>query len=189
MTDSLLEISKDYGISFEELNERYGVRMDNMDEHRCTAINKNGKRCVKMRKDGCDICAIHFNAMKRMEKEDTSGSTSDKDTTPTGSLDKKEKRARIKRSPKEKMIETETLFKERTSSSTASSSSGIMILETEKKRGIYPEKIKKIVYSGRQYYINKTGWVYEMNQEDEMILSDIPIGKMMNERIVRLNYM
>jgi hypothetical protein len=202
MADILLEISRDYGISFEELNARYGVRMDDADEHRCTAINKNGKRCVKMRRDGCDVCAIHYNSQKRVEtqatdnqsgsREDTSGSSG---TTSETTRERAATRT-PKRVSKEKMIDTATLLKQheasaqQASSSVASSSSGgIVIHETEKKRGIYPEKVKKISYSGRNYYMNKTGWIYEMNQEDEMILSDIPIGKMMNERIVRLNYM
>jgi hypothetical protein len=67
----------------------------------------------------------------------------------------------------------------------SSASSGLQIIDA-KKKGILPEKIKKIMYDSKKYYINKNDWVYEMNQDSEIILSDIPIGKMFSGKLVVL---
>ena len=63
--------------------------------------------------------------------------------------------------------------------------SSIQILDA-KKKGILPEKIKKINYDTRKYYINKNDWVYEMDQSSEMILSDIPVGRLFSGKLVFL---
>jgi hypothetical protein len=65
--------------------------------------------------------------------------------------------------------------------------SSLNIIETSKKKGILPEKIKKFLYEEVKYYINKNDWVYEMEQTDESILSDIPIGKLFGGKLLRLN--
>ena len=63
--------------------------------------------------------------------------------------------------------------------------SSIQILDA-KKKGILPEKIKKITYESKKYYINKNDWVYEMDQSSEMILSDIPVGRLFSGKLVFL---
>ncbi len=55
-----------------------------------------------------------------------------------------------------------------------------------KKKGILPEKIKKVTYETKKYYINKNDWVYEMDQSSEIILSDIPIGRFFSGKLVFL---
>jgi hypothetical protein len=62
----------------------------------------------------------------------------------------------------------------------------LQILETNKKKGILPEKIKKITYEGKKYYINKNDWIYEMDQTSEIISSDIPIGKLFSGKLIQL---
>lgn len=63
--------------------------------------------------------------------------------------------------------------------------SNIQILDA-KKKGILPEKIKKISYDSKKYYINKNDWAYEMDQSSEMILSDIPIGRFFSGKLIIL---
>ena len=63
--------------------------------------------------------------------------------------------------------------------------SSIQILDA-KKKGILPEKIKKITYETKKYYINKNDWVYEMDQSSEIILSDIPVGRFFSGKLVFL---
>ncbi len=65
------------------------------------------------------------------------------------------------------------------------SSNNIQILDN-KKKGIMPEKIKKITYESKKYYINKNDWIYEMNQDSEIISSDIPIGRLFSGKLVIL---
>lgn len=60
------------------------------------------------------------------------------------------------------------------------------IIETTKKKGILPEKIKKISIEQIKYYVNKNEWIYEMDQETETILDDIPIGKLFSGKLMRL---
>jgi hypothetical protein len=66
------------------------------------------------------------------------------------------------------------------------SDSSLHIIETTKKKGILPEKIKKFAYEGKKYYINKNDWVYEMDQSSENILCDIPIGKLFSGKLMIL---
>jgi hypothetical protein len=80
---------------------------------------------------------------------------------------------------------TETLEKKELDSAPSSSKS-IQILENSKKKGILPEKIKKILYNDKKFYINKNDWVYEMNQVTEEIISDIPLGKMFSGKLIQL---
>jgi hypothetical protein len=61
------------------------------------------------------------------------------------------------------------------------------VIETTKKKGILPEKIKKISIDSIKYYVNKNEWIYEMDQETETILYDIPIGKLFSGKLMRLN--
>jgi hypothetical protein len=65
--------------------------------------------------------------------------------------------------------------------------SSLNIIESSKKKGILPEKIKKFVYEDTKYYINKNDWVYEMDQVNESILIDIPIGKLFSGKLMLLN--
>jgi hypothetical protein len=60
------------------------------------------------------------------------------------------------------------------------------IIETSKKKGVLPEKIKKLMYESKKYYINKNDWVYEMDQTTEVIISDIPIGKLFSGKLMIL---
>jgi hypothetical protein len=60
------------------------------------------------------------------------------------------------------------------------------IIETSKKKGVLPEKIKKLMYENKKYYINKNDWVYEMDQSTEVIISDIPIGKLFSGKLMIL---
>jgi hypothetical protein len=65
-------------------------------------------------------------------------------------------------------------------------SGGLQIIETTKKKGVLPEKIKKLMYESKKYYINKNEWVYEMDQTTEIITSDIPIGKLFSGKLMVL---
>lgn len=65
-------------------------------------------------------------------------------------------------------------------------SGGLQIIETTKKKGLLPEKIKKLMYESKKYYINKNDWVYEMDQTTEIITSDIPIGKLFSGKLMVL---
>jgi hypothetical protein len=65
-------------------------------------------------------------------------------------------------------------------------SGGLQIIETTKKKGVLPEKIKKLMYESKKYYINKNEWVYEMDQITEIITSDIPIGKLFSGKLMIL---
>ena len=67
-----------------------------------------------------------------------------------------------------------------------SASTGLQIIETTKKKGVLPEKIKKLMYESKKYYINKNDWVYEMDQTTEIIISDIPIGKLFSGKLMIL---
>ena len=60
------------------------------------------------------------------------------------------------------------------------------IIETTKKKGILPEKIKKISIDGKKYYVNKNDWIYEMDQANESMLTDIPIGKLFSGKLMVL---
>lgn len=60
------------------------------------------------------------------------------------------------------------------------------IIEMTKKKGILPEKIKKISLDGKKYYMNKNEWIYEMDQSTEIILTDIPIGKIFSGKLMIL---
>jgi hypothetical protein len=62
----------------------------------------------------------------------------------------------------------------------------LQIIETTKKKGVLPEKIKKLMYESKKYYINKNDWVYEMDQTTEVILSDIPVGKLFSGKLMIL---
>jgi hypothetical protein len=64
--------------------------------------------------------------------------------------------------------------------------SSLQIIETTKKKGVLPEKIKKLMYDSKKYYINKNDWVYEMDQTTEIIISDIPIGKLFSGKLMVL---
>lgn len=128
---------------------------------RCLGKNKNGKRCSKPRKENLEFCAIHSNQQK--EK--------DIDFVFTDSIINKDKEKDTKDKPKE---------------TSGNSSKSIQILENTKKKGVLPEKIKKITYESKKYYINKNDWVYEMDQTTEQILSDIPIGKLFTGKLIQL---
>jgi hypothetical protein len=60
------------------------------------------------------------------------------------------------------------------------------IIETTKKKGILPEKIKKIAIEGKKYYVNKNDWIYEMDQLSESMATDIPIGKLFSGKLMIL---
>ena len=60
------------------------------------------------------------------------------------------------------------------------------IIETTKKKGILPEKIKKISIDGKKYYVNKNDWIYEMEQATESMSTDIPIGKLFSGKLIIL---
>jgi hypothetical protein len=84
-------------------------------------------------------------------------------------------------------ILTETLGKSsKEKEKEKSTSKSLQILETNKKKGILPEKIKKIIYDGKKYYVNKNDWIYEMDQSSEVISSDIPIGKLFSGKLIQL---
>jgi hypothetical protein len=60
------------------------------------------------------------------------------------------------------------------------------IIETTKKKGILPEKIKKISLDGKKYYVNKNDWIYEMDQATESMVTDIPVGKLFSGKLMIL---
>lgn len=82
-------------------------------------------------------------------------------------------------------ISSEKFEKSDEKSDDVSEKSSIQILDV-KKKGILPEKIKKITHESKKYYINKNEWVYEMDQSNEVILSDIPIGRFFSGKLVFL---
>ena len=159
MEDILRSISSDYKIPFEELWDKYGSRLEDMDTvNRCKARNKNGKQCCKLKKEGGQYCAIHSHPEK---------STADGDFIFTEAIEKRAKER-----------------EERSSVKKEKEKSSLLILETDKKKGLFPVKVKKITYEGKPYYMNKNSWVYEMNPETEMIGNDTPIGKLIDGRLM-----
>lgn len=134
---------------------------------RCKGKNKNGKRCSKSKKENSEFCSVHYNQQKDKDNDFIYAEEVEKDKS-----DKADKTKSDKNQKNEKEDEK-------------SNGSSIQILDA-KKKGILPEKIKKILYDTKKYYINKNDWVYEMNQESEVILSDIPIGRMFAGKMVVL---
>lgn len=83
-------------------------------------------------------------------------------------------------------IDTEKITKQDDHEKSTDSSS-IHIIENSKGKGILPEKVKRFVYESKKYYINKNDVIYEMDQNTEMILSDIPVGRMIGGKLILLN--
>lgn len=163
----LTDISSVYGIEYDDLLAKYSVTIKEISDNyedteistRCKGKNKNNKRCSKTRKENCEYCSIHSEQYKDKDK-DTEFLSSD-------SIDKKT-----------------TATKESAQSNPVTNS--LQIIETTKKKGVLPEKIKKLMYESKKYYINKNDWVYEMDQTTEVILSDIPIGKLFSGKLMVL---
>lgn len=168
MEQAVLEIIKDvsnvYGIEYESLLEKYSNTIkdiskeyEDVDVHtRCKGKNKNNKRCSKTRKENSKYCAIHSEQYKDKDK--------DNDFLSSDAVDKKAYDSKTTETP----------------------SSGLHIIETSKKKGVLPEKIKKLVYEAKKYYVNKNDWIYEMDQNTEIITSDIPIGKLFSGKLMLL---
>jgi hypothetical protein len=148
MEQLLRDISVDYNIPLADLLQKYGDRLDDDTTQRCSANNKNGKQCSKLRKDGSNFCSIHSNTDKQTD-----------DFVASDSIVKK---------AKEK--------EERSSSKKEKESSTLLILETEQKEDCFPIKVKKIHCEGKFYYINRHNIVFNMNPETEMIITP-PIGQ------------
>ncbi len=166
--DILSDVSSVYGIDYDDLLAKYNGTIKEISEKyedteintRCKGKNKNNKRCSKTRKENSEYCSIHSEQYKDKDK-DTEFLSSD-------SIDKK-------------TTTVKTLEQNNTTTN-----NGLQIIETTKKKGVLPEKIKKLMYESKKYYINKNDWVYEMDQNTEIILSDIPIGKLFSGKLMVL---
>jgi hypothetical protein len=164
LLEILTDISNVYSIEYGNLIEKYSSAIKNISEEyedtdvhtRCKGKNKNNKRCSKTRKENSEYCSIHSEQYKDKEK--------DNDFLSSDAIDKK-------------TLESKTADP---------ASSGLQIIETTKKKGVLPEKIKKLMYESKKYYINKNDWIYEMDQVTEIITSDIPIGKLFSGKLMIL---
>jgi hypothetical protein len=160
----LTDISSVYGIDYDDLLAKYSSAIKKISEEyedaevhtRCKGKNKNNKRCSKTRKENSEYCSIHNEQYKDKDK--------DNDFLSSDVIDKK--------ASSTKAVDQAT--------------STLQIIETTKKKGVLPEKIKKLMYDSKKYYINKNDWVYEMDQNTEIILSDIPIGKLFSGKLMVL---
>lgn len=170
MLGVLSEIATQYGLDYMDLVQRYSAKFKSISEQhedpdidsRCRGRNKNNKRCSKTKKDNSEYCAIHH--IQHLDEErngeyiNTLDLVSDSADTPTTT----------------------------TTSMVTKKSFRLLETSSSKKKGVYPEQIKKITYQDTKYYINKNDWVYEMDQATEMILSDMPIGKIFNGKLIRI---
>jgi hypothetical protein len=182
-----------FGLDYMTLVQTYSARIkaisdefEDPDIHfRCRGRNKNNKRCSKAKKENSEFCAIHY--IQHMDEEREGGGGGEYfntlDFVPAAAAAAAAETAMTAASPA-------------SASASASASAAavapppftIRLLETSasKKKGVFPEQIKKITHEGLYYYMNKNNWVYEMNQETEMILSDMPIGKMFQGKFLRI---
>jgi len=160
----LTDISSVYGIDYDDLLAKYSCALKKISEEyedaeihtRCKGKNKNNKRCSKTRKENSEYCSIHNEQYK----------DKDKDTD---------------------FLSSDVIDKKASSTKAADpANNGLQIIETTKKKGVLPEKIKKLMYDSKKYYINKNDWVYEMDQHTEIIISDIPIGKLFSGKLMVL---
>ena len=174
----LEDMAARYGLNYEAIVQTYSAQIkavsdefEDPDIHfRCRGRNKNNKRCSKAKKENSEYCAIHY--VQHMDEERDSEYFNTLDfvaaaaaaETPADAL-------ALALAPAPTPVPL-----------------AIRLLETSasRKKGVFPEQIKKITYEDRHYYINKNHWVYEMNQDTEMILSDMPIGKMFNGKFMRI---
>ena len=155
-----------------DLVQRYSSKLKNISEQhedpdidsRCRGRNKNNKRCSKAKKDNSEYCAIHH--VQHLDEEHNSEYINTLDL----------------------VSESVATAGTTTTTSTMVGKSSFRLLETSssKKKGVYPEQIKKMLYQDTKYYMNKNDWVYEMDQGTEMILSDMPIGKIFNGKLIRI---
>jgi hypothetical protein len=160
----LSDVSSVYDIDYDDLLAKYSATIKEISDNyedteintRCKGKNKNNKRCSKTRKENSEYCSIHSEQYKDKEKDTD-------------------------------FLSSDTIGKKTTTNKVAEQPiNGLQIIETTKKKGVLPEKIKKLMYESKKYYINKNDWVYEMDQTTEIIISDIPIGKLFSGKLMVL---
>jgi hypothetical protein len=174
------EIATHYGLDYMDLVQRYSAKFKSIAEQhedpdidsRCRGRNKNNKRCSKTKKDNSEYCAIHH--IQHLDEERNGEYINTLDLVSGAGA-----------GAAAAAVEGDTTT---TTTTTMVTKKSFRLLETSssKKKGVYPEQIKKITYQDTKYYINKNDWVYEMDQITEMILSDMPIGKIFNGKLIRI---
>ena len=182
MLSVLNEIATQYNLDYMDLVQRYSAKVKAISEQyedpdidsRCRGRNKNNKRCSKAKKDNSEYCAIHYT--QHLDEE--------RNSEYINTLDLMLGAGTTAAAAAAVPIKTTT-----TTTTTMMTKSSFRLLETSssKKKGVYPEQIKKIILGDTKYYMNKNYWVYEMDQGTEMILSDLPIGKLFNSKLIRIS--
>jgi hypothetical protein len=183
MLSVLDEIATQYNLEYMDLVQRYSAKLKSISEQyedldidsRCRGRNKNNKRCSKPKKDNSEYCAIHYTQHLDEERHSEYINTLDLILATNGAG-----------AGAAAAAPTTTTT---TTTTTMMTKSSFRLLETSssKKKGVYPEQIKKIILGDTKYYMNKNYWVYEMDQGTEMILSDLPIGKLFNDKLIRIS--
>lgn len=155
------EISKNYNIDYDELIKKYSAKLKNIsDEYEDPEIHT---RCKGRNKNHKRCSKAKKENSEYCSIHYSQYKEKDNEFVLTHEMDKTK------------------------SSEQHKQESSLNIIESSKKKGILPEKIKKFLYEETKYYINKNDWVYEMDQSSESILSDIPIGKLFAGKLLRLN--
>lgn len=188
MLSVLDEIATQYNLEYMDLVQRYSAKLKSISEQyedldidsRCRGRNKNNKRCSKPKKDNSEYCAIHYTQHLDEERHSEYINTLDLILATNGAG------AGVGAAAAAAAPTTTTTT---TTTTTMMTKSSFRLLETSssKKKGVYPEQIKKIILGDTKYYMNKNYWVYEMDQGTEMILSDLPIGKLFNDKLIRIS--
>ncbi len=159
--DILTDISNVYGIEYSNLLEKYSVSIKEISEkYEDVEVHTRCKGKNKNNKR-CSKTRKENSEYCSIHSEQYKDKDKDTDFLSSDVIDKK-------------------------ASATEPASSGLQIIETTKKKGVLPEKIKKLMYESKKYYINKNDWVYEMDQTTEIITSDIPIGKLFSGKLMVL---
>ena len=187
MLGVLDEIATQYNLDYMDLVQRYSAKLKGISEQyedpdidsRCRGRNKNNKRCSKAKKDNSEYCAIHHT--QHLDEERHSEYINTLDLMLANGAAATAATATATATAAAAAAAT-------TTTTTMMTKSSFRLLETSssKKKGVYPEQIKKIILDTTKYYMNKNYWVYEMNQDTEMILSDLPIGKLFNDKLIRI---
>jgi len=172
------EIATQYHLDYMDLVQRYSSKLKHISEQhedpdidsRCRGRNKNNKRCSKAKKDNSEYCAIHH--VQHLDEEHNSEYINTLDL--------------VSESAATAAAAAATTTTTTTSTMVGKSSFRLLETSSSKKKGVYPEQIKKMLYQDTKYYMNKNDWVYEMDQGTEMILSDMPIGKIFNGKLIRI---
>lgn len=177
----MADMAERYGLDHLDLVQTYSAQIKTISDEfedpdihvRCRGRNKNNKRCSKAKKENSEYCAIHY--VQHMDEERNGEYFNTLDFVADGEASAA-------------AAATGAAAAATPPGGAAAAAISIRLLETSssKKKGVFPEQIKKITYNDRHYYINKNDWVYEMNQETEMILSDMPIGKMFQGKFIRI---